>query len=429
MNLISKLIELVNILFKKRYYGFIKGHQYLTKKRITTLQSIIYSSSFNESIRSNYETSFAKLIGEGKAVSFASGRMAFYAYMKSINISEGDEVILTGFTCSVMANSVLRLKAIPVYCDIDPKTFGMSPIELPKLINSKTKLIVAQHSFGIPCKIDEIVAIAKSHGIPVLEDCAISLDSKINGKLVGTFGDAAIFSTDHSKPLNTLIGGILYTSSLSVYKAVELINKSSNELSLKHQKLILGRIKFEKIFCNPRKYKYYIFLNMLTALKNKFFKANEAFLINEFCPPEFENRKTYDYPSKLPVFLAQLGLWELENWPQEKERRKRNLSSFVDILQNKIDLPPVYKNSSYDIVPLRFVFNLSNPQLLNRINNYFDTSWFWFRKPIIATTYNIMDFGYNIGNCKIAEKIGENIVNLPCHLEESEMIFLREILS
>ena len=200
-------------------FGFVTGHSYLTAGQISKIRKTL-SSNNSLDVVSSYEHQMTSLIGSGFGISFAAGRMAFYSLLKALNIGIGDEVILPGFTCSVMPNAVWRSGAIPVFADIDKDTFGSDPVEIEKRISSRTKLIVAQHSFGIPCDIPAIVEVGKKHGIFVVEDCAIALDSAINGIKVGNWGDAAIFSTDHSKPLNTLIGGFLYTKDIVVGKLI-----------------------------------------------------------------------------------------------------------------------------------------------------------------------------------------------------------------
>jgi len=177
--------------------------------------------------------------------------MAFYTYMDVLNIGPGDEVILTGFTCAVMPNAVLKRGATPVFTDVDPVTFGSSAAAIAGAITPKTRLIVAQHSFGIPCDIPSIVQVAQARGISVLEDCALTLGSTIDGTAVGNWGDAAIFSTDHSKPLNTVPGGILYTRSSEVHQKVAQIAATAEELSAEHQFGLYQQMLFERRFFGP----------------------------------------------------------------------------------------------------------------------------------------------------------------------------------
>ena len=144
--------------------------------------------------------------------------MGFYVLMKSLGVSSGDEILFTAATCSTMINAALRIGATPIYADIDPNTFGSDPNDIEKKITHKTKIIVAQHSFGIPCDITAIKKISVSNNIFLFEDCALTLGSRVNGITVGNFGDAALFSTDHSKPINTMIGGLIYTCDHVLYQ-------------------------------------------------------------------------------------------------------------------------------------------------------------------------------------------------------------------
>ncbi|MEK0337941.1 MAG: DegT/DnrJ/EryC1/StrS family aminotransferase, partial [Nitrosopumilus sp.] len=186
MHRIKKLMYMFRRIPKDSYFGFIQGHNYLDDVAVERIQKIVGKSSL-ETIE-KFETEFAAQIGRSQAVSFAAGRMGFYALMKILGIGKCDEVILLGHTCSVMPNAVWRTDAKPVFADIDPNTFGSSAKEIEKVITFKTKMIVAQHSFGIPCKIEPIVDLARQKGIFLLEDCAITLGSKINGIQVGNFG-------------------------------------------------------------------------------------------------------------------------------------------------------------------------------------------------------------------------------------------------
>ena len=126
-----------------------------------------------------------------------------------------------------MVNSIIIVGAKPVYSDIDLNTFGSCPESIKSKISSKTKMIIAQHTLGIPCKIEKILEISKKKNIFLLEDCALSLGSKSSNIVLGNFGDAAIFSTDHSKPLNTLIGGMVYTKNIDLHKKINTIKKNS----------------------------------------------------------------------------------------------------------------------------------------------------------------------------------------------------------
>jgi dTDP-4-amino-4,6-dideoxygalactose transaminase len=393
----------------------------LNTLQIQQLQRLLLSddASLGEEIISDYEKKFASQVGNGYAVSFAAGRMAFFVAMKVLGVKEGDEIILPAFTCSVMPNAVLRCGATPVYADIDARTLGSSLGAIKKLISKKTRVIVAQHSFGIPCDVEAIVKFAKENNIFVIEDCALTFDSSVNGIKVGNFGDAAIFSTDHSKPINTIIGGILFTKQIGLYKKIQTYSDGLPSCSIAHQKNLFEQFKFERNYFSPNKYSRIIFFNMLNRLRQFIYREKLLFLIDD--SSESVLSRNYPYPSKLPAFLALLGLFELDRWPLTKKYKKDSLqyikNLFVEV--NFSDkLPKIYLDESRDISPLRIVF-LSKSQkfLLKRFSRFIDVNWVWFRKPIIGATVDLDRLNYRSGSAPIAEEICTQIINLPCSVD------------
>lgn len=248
--------------FPSLFFSFNPGNFNLSNSQIKEIKDV-YNGVKSQNIVKTYEKRFIQEIGDGYGFSLASGRMAFYLVLKSLNIGEGDEIIVVGFTCSVMINAILRAGAIPVYSDVSDITFGSDSVNISKKISIKTKMIVAQHSFGIPCDIEEIVKIGKERNIFILEDCALAFGSSVNGINLGNFGDAAIFSTDHSKPINTLIGGFFYTTSKELYEKVKQENILIPELSNIHRENLLKQLLFEKNGI------YLIVLNMLNILTSQ----------------------------------------------------------------------------------------------------------------------------------------------------------------
>src|SRR5206468_7484479 len=99
----------------------------------------------------------------------------------------------------------------PVFVDIDPMTFNMDPGRLERAITPNTRAVVPTHLYGQPCNMDPIMSIARAHRLSVIEDCAHALGARYKGQRVGTFGDAAFFSFQMLKPLNTYGGGMAIT--------------------------------------------------------------------------------------------------------------------------------------------------------------------------------------------------------------------------
>lgn len=422
MNHIKKIPGLLRCLTLPFQIGFVQGHSHLAESQVLQIKQVLNSDDM-EDIVSEYEHRMTSLIGSGYGMSFAAGRMAFYSLLKALNIGSGDEVVLPGFTCSVMPNAVWRAGATPVFADIDKNTFGSDAGGIEKRITSRTKLIVAQHSFGIPCNVPVIAEVGKKYGIFVMEDSAIALDSAIDGIKVGNWGDAAIFSTDHSKPLNTLTGGFLYTKDKTLYEKLRSYSDVLPHLHKAHQQRLFKQFLFERknyiLECCPRS----IIINYAKVFTRKLRHGQKQFIFLEAdYTKQSSSGSNYPYPAKMPPFLAQLGLYELDRWNDEKNRRKALLKDYLRIAnQSGLDeyLPKAYTDQKLEIVPLRFVFE--HPQaetLTKKMGRYVDVGWTWFRTPIICCPDGPESLGYSPGSCKRGETAGKNIINWPCILPE-----------
>jgi perosamine synthetase len=402
--------------FESCYLGFVQGHSYFNRFQVKQIKNVLRSIEM-DSIVDEYASKLANLLGYNDILIYASGRMAFYSLMKELKITRNDEVILLGSTCSVMVNAVHRIGAKPIFTDIDPDTLGSSPKAILKAINQKTKMIVAQHSFGIPCKIDEIIEIGQSKNVFVLEDCAITFESKYKGKKVGHWGDGAIFSTDHSKPINTLIGGALYVKNNRLYNQLKTSYQRISNLAKDHQFRLFNQFMFERLFYVPT---LYFISSYLLIIKNKIMNNNQQYTFLEADYGIKININSYSYPARLPPFLAKIGIYEIKRWKNEKKAREQLLKKYIDI-SKEVGLigliPKAYLNPDFEIVPLRFAFVYPNSNRIERkMKRYIDTSWFWFKKPIIVCN-DLQDLGYINGSCPISEQFGKDIINWPCNLD------------
>jgi perosamine synthetase len=414
------IIDSIINIHKSPYYGFIAGHSHLNNNQLKNIKSLINCET--TTVVEEYEEKFSSIIGQGECISYAAGRMGFYEVMKFLNIGVTDEVILPGATCAVMANAILKTGATPIYSDIDPDTFGASPSEIANCITSATKLIVAQHSFGIPCDIKPIIELAHKNEIFVLEDCALTLGSTIDGVVCGNFGDASLFSTDHSKPLNTITGGMIYTKSKRLASSLRSSRDLCDELPNKKQQALWKRLLIEKKYCNAKNYgKMQIIDLFYTVCRNLFGLAN-PFLSDDFSSKAEMNE--YSYPAKLPTFLAQLGLYQIERWKTVANYRKELFQNMLSIIKKcgiEEFLPASYSNQALDIVPLRFVWYETNGELRReKFSNFIHIDWTWFMKPIIAANEPLENYGYRYGMCSISEKTAVGMVNIPCNIHEEE---------
>lgn len=405
--------------FRTPYFGFVQGHSYLTPHDIGQIRDQLTKPSME--IVAEFESRFASLVGEGYAVSFAAGRMGFYAVMKTLGIGPGDEVVVQSANCAVMVNAILRTGATPIFTDIDIETFGSSKQHIERCITSRTRMIVAQHSFGIPCDIEPIVELARSRKIFLLEDCALALGSKIDGIGVGNFGDAALFSSDHSKPLNTLIGGIVYTRDHLLAKQLQDAKAASPDLPDSKQRALWQRFLLERHYCHPSKYSCMGIIDLVAVVRSKFLKRVGPFLSEDF---RVTPSSSYPYPARLPGFLAAVGIHEIARWSQVASDRKEILGELLEVAENGVVwpyLPKAYLNRRLDIVPLRFVWSQPDgASARDRLSPFVHVDRTWFLQPIVATSEPLEGFGYQKGSCPISEQMGRGMVNLPCNLSRSD---------
>jgi dTDP-4-amino-4,6-dideoxygalactose transaminase len=152
-------------------------------------------------------------------VALSSGTAAIHLALVQLGVGPGDEVICQSFTFAASANPIKYLGASPVFIDSESDTWNMSPVHLREAIvdriaktGKKPKAIIPVHLYGMPAKMDEIMAIANEFEIPVLEDAAEALGSEYKGKRCGTFGEFACLSFNGNKIITTSGGGALVCS-------------------------------------------------------------------------------------------------------------------------------------------------------------------------------------------------------------------------
>lgn len=144
--------------------------------------------------RKSFEEAFAKYIGARFCVGCANGTDSLEILMKAMEIGPGDEVLVPANTWISTSEAVSAVGARPVFVDVDPELFTINLDLIPKRLTSRTKAIIPVHLFGLPVDMVRLMEIARSAGIKVIEDCAQAHGATLNGRHVGTFGDAASFS-------------------------------------------------------------------------------------------------------------------------------------------------------------------------------------------------------------------------------------------
>lgn len=159
-----------------------------------------------------YERAFARQVGTSHGITFSSGRLAFYSILQALGIGDGDEVLMQVPTHIVVANAVRYVGATPVYIDCDLDTYNMDLVQAEARVTERTRVLLIQHTFGIPADMDTAVDLARRHNLILIEDCVHALGATYRGRPVGSFGRAAFFSTEETKIISSTMGGMAVTN-------------------------------------------------------------------------------------------------------------------------------------------------------------------------------------------------------------------------
>jgi len=150
-----------------------------------------------------FEKEYAEWAGSSHAIAVANGTLALDLALKGLGICVGDEVIVTPRTFIASVSTVVTAGAIPVFADVDPESGNITPETIARVLTKRTKAIICVHLAGWPCFMPGIMALARANGVYVIEDCAQSHGARINGKMVGSWGDVGAWSFCQDKIITT----------------------------------------------------------------------------------------------------------------------------------------------------------------------------------------------------------------------------------
>lgn len=203
-------------------FSFGKKENSEIKKMINYYKSRGEDPKYSGKWEEKYCSNFSKFMGGGFADAVATGTGAIYVAMKSLELPKNSDIIMSPVTCSGNFSCITEQGHNPILVDSEIDSYNTSLKKIKERITRRTKLIQLTHVGGEPVDdIKEIAAYAKKNNIYLLEDCSQAIGAKIQGKLVGSFGDIAAFSTMYRKNLAAnSSGGIIFTRKFKIYKKV-----------------------------------------------------------------------------------------------------------------------------------------------------------------------------------------------------------------
>ena len=210
-----------------------------------------FGSSTSGNMNNRFESAFASAVGAKYAVTFNSGTSTLHAALDAVGVGYGDEVITSPLTVISNLDVILAQNAIPVFADIDEYTFNIDPRDVESKITKKTRAIMPISLYGVSCDLDALMAIGKSHGIPVINDAAEAFGSFYKGKSIATIADITSYSTENSKHITTGDGGIVVTNDADIAERM----RKFGSLGYAALKATDGRIRNNKDIIQDPSYK------------------------------------------------------------------------------------------------------------------------------------------------------------------------------
>ncbi|MCJ7544027.1 MAG: DegT/DnrJ/EryC1/StrS family aminotransferase [Phycisphaerae bacterium] len=370
--------------------------------------------------RRHFEQAFAQWLGMPYAFAFWKGRVAMYAILRAMGVGEGDEVILPGYTCVMDVNPVKYLGAKPVYVDIDPQTYNIDVSRIEQAITPRTKVLVAQHTYGIPCEMDALLDIAKRKGLPVIEDCCLAMGSMYKGRLCGTFGLAAYWSFQWNKPFTTGVGGMATTGDAALAgKIDELYRLHAQEPAFPTAWMLsLQRVAY-RLLIYPR----------TTALATSLFRwlTRKGVVVGSSSQAEFTPQMPGGFFTLMGQAQARAGRSQIGKLLANIAHRRRMQRVYDDLLrQAGWPVPPLppYMDPVLVRYPVRVADKTRAIAEAPKAGVELGT---WFECPLHPRETPLDLYDYQTGLCPQAEQAAREVVNLPTHRRAGEHTARRSV--
>lgn len=163
-----------------------------------------------------FEHLMADITTRQHAIAVANGTLALELAVAALNIEPQSEVIVPSFTIISCAAAVVRRGCVPVFVDVDPETWNMDPAAVERAISSRTRAIMVVHTYGLPCDMNPLLALARRHGLAIIEDAAEAIGQTYDGQPCGSFGDVSVLSFYANKHVTTGEGGMVLTNDRAI---------------------------------------------------------------------------------------------------------------------------------------------------------------------------------------------------------------------
>lgn len=216
-------------------------------------------------IVSEFEEEFANFVGKKYSAAVCSGSMALELAIESSSLEEGEKMIVSPFNCGAVLYSMIRKDIVPVFADINPRTYNLDPDEVETTLRDQSDIsgIMATHLYGQPAEMDRITELAEKFDLVIIEDFAQSPGAKFKGEKAGSFGDISVCSFGATKNLTTAEGGMVLSNDKNAIQEVKELRTNTENSSKPLMSVRMNDIeaalginqlqKYEKIMNQKRK--------------------------------------------------------------------------------------------------------------------------------------------------------------------------------
>lgn len=354
-----------------------------------------------------YERAFAGYIGAVDAVGFWKGRVAFYAALRAAGLGPGDEIIMPAYTCMVIPAAAMMLGVKCVYVDIEPTYCTLDADRLAGAVTPRTKALMLQHTYGWPqAGLERIVGFAKAHNLFIIEDCCHTLGTRIAGRHMGTFGDAAFFSSQWSKPYTTGLGGMLAINNEEFAKRVRELREARASLPSARTAAQLA--------AQALAFHFVVYPSTMTAARRGYRWASRRFITGSTDPAEYTTPPA-DYFKSMSEVQAAAGLESLARVDSDI-RHRREISALYDSALQAAGWNTVRAPQGADVTLVRYPVRVAEkPAALAAAERHYIELGDWFNRPLHSHLAAQEAFGYQTGMCSNADKAALETINLPTH--------------
>ena len=359
--------------------------------------------------REAFEALWRERFGAADAIAFPSARGGLAALLRALGVGRGDEVILTAFTCAAVPDAVLVAGATPVWADIDPATFAMTPPAVEALIGPRTRVILVQHTFGVPAETDRLAVLARSHSIHFIEDACLAVGSQKGGRPLGGTGEASIFSFELSKTLSAGWGGLVQTNRPGLGEEVSALRDRAGAMPRARAAHRLFQAGLSTFTYGPS---YGWLRGYLTAALFRLGLFRTSVHHTDVAPTDGP------IPSDYLWAQADRHWWALSRQLARLEANVEHARRVTERYEDVLGRHGAWMSAARDpgVRFVRFPLLVSDPA---RMVAFFGRRGIeigrWLGFPFSLSPLEMPAYGYSPGQCPVGEWTARHVVNLPVH--------------